>query len=136
MDLSLIQELREAKERYTGHISELFGRAAMEIENLQQIVDSPDPKNFLEATEKEAKHQNMRWGTTDDAGKTDADWFWLIGYLAGKVLHTTPEDLEKRLHRITTIAAAASNWHHAIRGKNNMRPGIAPPKQINTENLS
>ena len=38
----------------------------------------------------------MRWGNDGDAGKTDADWFWLIGYLAGKALHNPGGD-EKKL---------------------------------------
>lgn len=49
-----------------------------------------------------------------------APWFWLIGYLAGKALHNPPKDdmgdRDARLHRITTIAAAAANWHAATLG--------------------
>ena len=56
-------------------------------------------RKVLEAVE--AAHQRMRWPSEKDAGKTDADWFWLIGYLAGKALHKP----EKRLHHIITAAA-------------------------------
>jgi hypothetical protein len=99
--------------------------------------------DFVRAVVLEAAHQRERWGTEHDAGKTDADWFWLIGYLAGKALWN-PGDmgdmvaafvgddaagakalLEKKLHRIITIAAAAANWHLARSGVDSrMRPGI------------
>ena len=91
-----------------------------EIARLQAIVDSPDARRFLKASELEAKHQQMRW--TGDGGKADADWFWLIGYLGGKALHNPGGDTEKKLHRITTIAAAAANWHAAVLGNDSMQP--------------
>jgi hypothetical protein len=94
-----------------------------EIEKLKAIVNAPDPSDFLKATETEMRYQRVRWGAEGDAGKTDADWFWLIGYLAGKALHNPGNNHEKRLHRITTIAAAAGNWHAAELGATNMRPG-------------
>lgn len=96
-----------------------------EIERLRAIVDSPDPRNFIAASEAEARFQKMEW--TSDGGKSDADWFWLIGYLAGKALHNPGGDTEKRLHRITTIAAAAANWHAAVLGDDSMRPGMSGP---------
>jgi hypothetical protein len=94
-----------------------------EIAELKAIVNAPDPSDFLKATETEMRYQRVRWGAEGDAGKTDADWFWLIGYLAGKALHNPGNNHEKRLHRITTIAAAAGNWHAAELGATNMRPG-------------
>jgi hypothetical protein len=97
-----------------------------ENERLRSIVDMPDPIDFVHATEAEARHQRMRW--VGDGGKTDADWFWLIGYLAGKALHNPGDDEEKRLHRITTVASAACNWHAARMGVHTgMRAGITEP---------
>jgi hypothetical protein len=104
-----------------------------ERDDLRRKLNTPEVHNFVRAVILETLHQRERWGSEHDAGKTDADWFWLIGYLAGKALHNppsdnglTPDDL--RLHRIITIAAAAANWHAARTGAHtDMRPGIAPP---------
>lgn len=99
-----------------------YADAHTEITRLSTLVNTPELHDFAKAVVLEAAHQRERW---DDTQKTDADWFWLIGYLAGKALHTpiakdvddgascVPPDViaEKRLHRIITIAAAASNWH-------------------------
>lgn len=105
-------------------------------------INTPEIQDFILAVEREAKHQRLRWGVEHDGGKTDADWFWLIGYLAGKALHNpgpfVPDGVdlellpaykvEKQLHRIVTIAAAALNWHSAKLGTYTaMRPGIEPP---------
>ena len=81
----------------------------------------PEIENFFEAVKKEAAYQQERWAEKGDAGKTNADWFWLIGYLAGKALRHASS--EKRLHRIITVAAAACNWWAAVQGKTSMRPG-------------
>jgi hypothetical protein len=97
--------------------------------DLQALVDdakkyralaTPEIADFMAAVEREALHQRDRWATSHDAGKTDADWFWLIGYLAGKALNKP----EKALHHIITTAAACLNWHAAKVGAHNaMRPG-------------
>lgn len=89
-------------------------------------INTPHTTDFMEAVAIEAAHQRDRWGTDHDAGKTDADWFWLLGWLSGKAVHAT--DDQKRLHHIITTAAACLNWHAARSGVDNrMRPGIAPP---------
>lgn len=97
-------------------------------------LNTPEVKDFAAAVVLEAQHQRARWSTEHDAGKTDADWFWLIGYLAGKALHNPPNEMppnDARLHRIITVAAAAANWHAATSGSSNaMRPGIEPPAEI------
>lgn len=90
-------------------------------------INTPHTEDFLYAVMVEAAHQRQRWGTEHDAGKTDADWFWLVGYLAGKAIHPGT-DLEKKLHRIIAAAAALLNWHaHASGADTRMRPGIEPP---------
>jgi hypothetical protein len=93
-------------------------------------LNTPHTANFIEAVKLEAAHQRERWAAEHDAGKSDADWFWLIGYLAGKVLRpdNTPE---KRLHHIITTAAVCLNWHaHRTGADTRMRPGIAPPESV------
>jgi hypothetical protein len=86
---------------------------------------TPEIHDFLKAVEREALHQRNRWGAEHDAGKTDADWFWLIGYLAGKAINKP----EKLLHHVITTAAACLDWHAARVGAHTaMRPGIADPE--------
>jgi hypothetical protein len=91
-----------------------------EILRLRGLINSPQTGDFLESVRFEAAHQVLRWGAAHDARKTDAAWFWLIGYLGGKALHNPPKDgagpLELKLHRIVTIAAAACNWFAAVKG--------------------
>jgi hypothetical protein len=91
----------------------------------------PEVGDFVEAVQREAAHQRIRWGSYHDAGKTPADWFWLVGYLAGKALHALNEGrVEKGLHHVITTAAVLANWHAAVLGKSNMRPGIVPPAEV------
>ena len=77
----------------------------------------------------EAAHQVVRWGTQHDEGKNPEDWFWLVGYLAGKALAAFKAgDLEKAKHHCISTAAALRNWHAHIRsGASVMRPGIGEP---------
>lgn len=96
-----------------------------EIARLLAIINTPQADDFLRAVSTEAEHQRQRWGSEHDAGKTPADWFWLVGYLAGKALHShAAGNLEKAEHHVVTTAAACANWHRAMFGKTDMRPGI------------
>lgn len=92
----------------------------------EALLNAPEIVDFAKAVQLEAAHQRARWGSDHDAGKTDADWFWLLGYLGGKALRAD-DGIEKQLHRIITVAAAACNWHAAKLGLTNMRPGIETP---------
>jgi len=88
-------------------------------------INTPEIHNFLLAVENEAKHQRLRWPSEHDAGKTNADWFWLIGYVSGKAIGSN--DPDKILHHIITTAAVCLNWHAARMNLTNMRPGIENP---------
>lgn len=81
-----------------------------EAERMRVLLNTPEIHDFAKAVVLEAAHQRERWPDGHDATKADEDWFWLIGYLAGKALRPD-QPAEKRLHRIITIAAA--NWHAA-----------------------
>lgn len=95
-----------------------------EIERLRAIINTPHAGDFMRAISIEAEHQRQRWGAEGDSGKTPADWFWLVGYLAGKALHSHASgNVEKGEHHIITTAAACANWHRALFGKTDMRPG-------------
>lgn len=110
--------------RACSELREECDRLRDEVSRLQSLINTPHTAEFLMAVQLEAVHQRERWGSEHDAGKTDADWFWLIGYLAGKAVSKP----EKQLHHIITTAAACLNWHAARTGADtSMRPGIEPP---------
>lgn len=94
--------------------------------------DEPIIEDFLAGVEREAAYQREHWGTEHDAGKTPSDWFWLLGYLAGKALASAiAGDRNKALHHCISTAAACLNWHAALKGTDTrMRPGIEPPAGI------
>ena len=94
----------------------------------QELLNTPELRNFAEGVTLQALHQRERWGSEHDAGKTPADWFWLVGYLAGKALHAQAAgNTEKALHHTISTAAALANWHASITGEHTaMRPGIDP----------
>lgn len=118
-------------------LSRVIDRAALataersELDRLRILVNTPTLHSFREGVMLEAIHQRERWGSTHDAGKTPADWFWLVGYLAGKALHAqNGGNTEKALHHTISTAAALANWHAAIAGDHTaMRPGINPAAQ-------
>lgn len=88
-----------------------------ERQRLKALINTPELERFLTATHIEAVHQIERWGTATDRAKRHADWFWLVGYLAGKALHAAiGGDLDKAKHHCISTAAALYNWHCAIKG--------------------
>lgn len=86
----------------------------------RKTINTPEIEDFLTAVAIEAAHQRERWKETDPI-KSEADWYWLIGWLGGKAV-MDPKDpgdtrtpRERKLHRIITVAAAAYNWHSAVK---------------------
>lgn len=96
-----------------------------EADRLKAMINSPEIDNFLRGVHIEAVHQVERWGTAHDRAKRPADWFWLVGYLAGKALHAAVSgNRDKALHHCVSTAAALYNWHCAIKGVDvHMCPG-------------
>ncbi len=90
----------------------------LEEENrrLKKQLNQPETQNFQKGIVLEAAHQRERWGIEHDQRKTDADWYWNLGYLAGKVMHKTG-DHDKINHWIISCAAMCANWHY-YRNKN------------------
>jgi hypothetical protein len=99
--------------------------AETEVRRLRGLINHPEIEAFLRAVHIEAVHQVVRWGTSHDRAKRPADWFWLIGYLAGKALHAAVAgNVEKAKHHCISTAAALYNWHCAISGADvRMCPG-------------
>lgn len=104
-------------------------KAAAKIDHLDDLINSPHTVEFLEAVKLEAAHQRERWGSAHDAGKEDTDWFWLIGYVAGKAVSKP----QKQLHHIITTAAVCLNWHMNKTVGTDMRPGIAEPQGLEAQ---
>jgi hypothetical protein len=103
----------------------------MTRDQLLDLINTPEIEDFDVAVPLEAAHQVARWGAKHDSGKNPEDWFWLIGYLAGKALAAYKAgDSEKARHHCISTAAATRNWHAAIRsGHSEMRPGISDHRQ-------
>lgn len=116
----------ELADKLKAFLNQEAREAADELLRLDAIVNQPQSDDFLRAVSTEAEHQRQRWGSEHDAGKEPADWFWLVGYLAGKALHAHADGKSmKAEHHVITTAAALANWHAAITGKHTgMRPGI------------
>ena len=113
-------------------IAEALAARDARIAELEGALNTPEVNDFVAGVVSEAQHQRERWGVDHDAGKEPEDWFWLIGYLAGKALHAAKAgDQPKALHHTISTAAALANWHAAISGHHNrMRPGIEPPQAL------
>lgn len=117
-----------------------------ELNSLRKLLDTPEVEDFDKAVPLEAAHQVKRWSAEHDAGKEPEDWFWLLGYLAGKALAAARMAkeartghlgiaketlfLEKAKHHCISSAAVLRNWHAHLRtGNTAMRPGIDAPKE-------
>lgn len=101
--------------------------ANTELTELRALLNTPETEDFDKGVPLEATHQIQRWGAAHDAGKNPEDWFWLCGYLAGKVLASFKAgEPEKAKHHCISTAAVMRNWHKAIAtGQSTMRPGIS-----------
>lgn len=57
---------------------------AHEVQRLHALINTPELFDFDRAVQLESAHQKERWGDKHDSAKEPQDWFWLVGYLAGK----------------------------------------------------
>jgi len=105
-------------------------RMKARIAELEKLVNTPAIDDWFNGVRMEAAHQQERWGSKHDAGKDATDWFWLLGYLAGKALAAAVSgDRDKAKHHTISSAAALFNWWRALNGDTEakMRPGIKEP---------
>lgn len=102
-----------------------------EVAKLRELVGRPYIGAWTDEVIVEAAHQRFRWGADSDQGKSPEDWFWLVGYLAGKCLaaHRAGE-LDKARHHTVSTAAVIAHWAALISGEESIfRPGLGP-KQL------
>ena len=97
---------------------DLLGEALVERakdgRRTETLIQHPETGDFLRGALVEAAYQREAWPDQDEA-KSDADWFWTLGYIVGKA--TKGDDNEKRLHHIEAGAALLANWHNAVKGR-------------------
>lgn len=93
-----------------------------------RMWDGPATADWLDEVSREAAHQVARWGKAHDAAKSPEDFFWLLGYLAGKALASARAgDTEKALHHTISSGAVLLNWHARLRGEASLfQPGAEP----------
>lgn len=106
--------------------------AAAERDRLLKLINTPELDSFLRAVHLESVHHVERWGAAHDRAKRPADWFWLVGYLAGKALHAALDgNRDKARHHCISTAATLYNWHSAISGRDTrMCPGRSDVAEI------
>lgn len=131
---SLAKELEAADEVEVleGNLLPRVVEALKGAARVDALINTPEVEQFLRGTHLEAVHQVERWGEASDRGKRQADWFWLVGYLAGKALHSSiAGNVEKAKHHCISTAAALYNWHCAISGTDTrMAPGSSDVAKI------
>jgi hypothetical protein len=139
--MTAIEQLKAHEQWLRDHLqnqmaADLIKEAYLEIEYLQGevrrqnlLLNTPENHNFTEGVMREAAHQVERWGTQHDAGKQPQDFFWLIGYLAGKALRSSIDgDTEKAMHHCISTSAVCANWHRHLSGsETTFTPGL--PKE-------
>lgn len=85
-------------------------------ERLEKLINTPELEDFDKGVSLECAHQVARWGEAHDRSKSAENWYWLIGYLAGKALRAAiAGERVKALHHTISAAAALRNWHAAIK---------------------
>ncbi len=107
--------IRREEQRARADIAEAALKTMRE-DVRQELLNTPELSDFTAGVTLEALHQRERWGAAHDRSKSAENWFWLVGYLAGKALRAAAVDgdKDKALHHTISAAAALSQWHAAI----------------------
>lgn len=116
---SSIAVMRDAAGELTRLQNELANER-MEHDLLKELLSRPEIDEFYEGIMLEAAHQRNRWGDAHDRSKSAENWYWLVGYLAGKACRAAIEgDHAKARHHTISAAAALFQWHKAIQENTN-----------------
>lgn len=101
-----------------------------EVSRLRDLIGRPYIGAWTDEIIIEAAHQRERYGAAHDHGKAPEDWFWLVGYLAGKALAAHKAgDASKAHHHTVSTAAVLAHWAAAIGGHDAVfRPGLGAEK--------
>ena len=119
MSKTLVERLRKISGWQVVEDATLRLEAANEIERLTTLVNTPMFKPFDTAVKCEAAHQAHKWGTVHDRNKEPQEWYWLVGYLAGKALRShLSGDRTKALHH-TIRALFMTVWRSSSRSAEN-----------------
>lgn len=97
------------------HASAELADERMEHDLLKELLSRPEIDDFQDGLVLEAAHQRKRWGDAHDRDKSSENWFWLVGYLAGKALRAAIEgNQNKARHHTISAAAALFQWWKVI----------------------
>lgn len=109
-----------------------------ENKRLHALIHTPHTEDWLTAVPLEAAFQIENWGTDHDHGKDPQDWFWLLGFLAGKAVRSHSDgDLEKAKHHTISTAAVLLNWHRRLSGMDfSFTPGLSSPPAEEGQNVT
>jgi hypothetical protein len=90
-------------------------KKAKRLEELEAILNTPELDDFAKGVVLEARHQRARWPADHDIWKEAEEWYWVVGYLAGKALRAQRDgDMEKFKHHLISSAAVLANWHARV----------------------
>ena len=79
-------------------------------EIIDELIDKPQIKEFIEAVKCEIAHQERRWG--DETEAPPHHFQMVISMISGKLVKSILDnDLEKFTHHLITIAAVAGTAH-------------------------
>jgi len=111
---ALIRALSRLQARF-GQLEGELADERMEHGLLKELLSRPQIDEFWEGIVTEAAHQRQRWGDAHDRDKSAENWFWLVGYLAGKALRAAiAGDEAKARHHTISASAALFQWWKAI----------------------
>ena len=112
-------ENMEAASRLLAVSNQRASALQHEIDRLNAIIHTPHNDDFIQGVAIEAEFQRQKHGD-EDARKDPAQWYWVVGYLAGKALYSWLRgDTEKAKHHVITTAALCANWHRKLKGEGN-----------------
>lgn len=77
------------------------------------MTQPPVTDDFWADAAEESRYQSEHWGEDHDNAKSDDEWFWTLGFLAGKVLRPDADVFKKR-HRLRAAAALLHQWDQRL----------------------
>lgn len=109
------EELLLYQDRHSGHYAARPANEFLDGRFTAIIAPPPLIDQFILGVVTEAEHQKELWGEAHDRSKSSENWFWLVGYLAGKALRAhIVGDKHLAKHHTISAAAALMQWHSAI----------------------